>query len=361
MMTNNNLTTPTTIALRQQGIPADLTLWSDEHFQVYVRKHTLKTMTPPVSDDPHGYWRNKEDGKCYGKVLNQYVLTRSLTTLEQLDDPIPDDMSAFEWVVDPNWKAPDVFFCADNNLTDEEFELIKAQLRESPLFKRMLVDHYTEQGYQVDLVYITGSRLSGICDARSDIDILIICKNQNEKTYFHDEDLLLVWKNKPSVNMHWYLRSWDDIISTNRGGFIQNTSGCYWNSFKEQLQKNILYANPAAQETIDKYINHNDVALRDHLLYKAIAIVLPSLRMFVELDTIPEKNYSKIWYHVCMYSLILQGEKPIDYKKQLLYAKRMRWNGVSPENIKWMMEQIKWVVNWYDRFEDKWETDGTNN
>lgn len=55
MMTNNNLTTPTTIALRQQGIPADLTLWSDEHFQVYVRKHTLKTMTPPVSDDPHGY------------------------------------------------------------------------------------------------------------------------------------------------------------------------------------------------------------------------------------------------------------------------------------------------------------------
>ena len=66
----------------------------------------------------------------------------------------------------------------------------------------MLVDCYTEQGYQVDLVCITGSRLSGICDARSDIDILIICKDQNEKTYFHDEDLLLVWKNKPSINLH---------------------------------------------------------------------------------------------------------------------------------------------------------------
>lgn len=45
---------------------------------------------------------------------------------------------------------------------------------------------------------------------------------------------------------------------------------------------------------IDKYINNNDVTLRNHLLYKAIAIVLPLLRMFVELDTIPEKNYSKI-------------------------------------------------------------------
>ena len=55
MMTNNNLITPTTIALRQQGIPADPILWSDENFQVYVRKHTLKTMTPPDDSDPHGY------------------------------------------------------------------------------------------------------------------------------------------------------------------------------------------------------------------------------------------------------------------------------------------------------------------
>ena len=219
----------------------------------------------------------------------------------------------------------------------------------------MLVDRYCEQGYQVDLVCITGSRLSGICDARSDIDILIICKDQNEKTYFHDEDLLLVWKNKPSINMHWYLCSWNDIISINRDGFIHNTSGCCWHSFHTQLQKNILYTNPVTQEMIDKYINNNDVTLRNHLLYKAIAIVLPLLRMFVELDTIPEKNYSKIWYHVCMYSLILQGKEPIDYKEQLLYAKRMRWNGVNTEKIKWMMEQIKWVVDWYDNFEDKWK------
>ena len=56
MMTNNKFTTPIiTIALRQQGIPADPTLWSDEHFQVYVRKHTLKTMTPPDGSDSHGY------------------------------------------------------------------------------------------------------------------------------------------------------------------------------------------------------------------------------------------------------------------------------------------------------------------
>lgn len=57
----------------------------------------------------------------------------------------------------------------------------------------MLIDRYREQGHQVDLISITGSRLSGICDARSDIDILIICsKDQNEKIYCHDEDLLLV-------------------------------------------------------------------------------------------------------------------------------------------------------------------------
>lgn len=310
-------------------------------------------MTP--DDDRHGYWRNKENGKCYGTVLNQYTLTRDLITLNQLDSPLPDDMSAFEWVADPDWKAPDIFFHTDNNLTDEEFELIKAQLRESPLFKRMLIDRYREQEYQVDFIYITGSRLSGICDARSDIDILIICKDRNKKVYFHDEDLLLVWKNKPSINMHWHLLSWNDIVNSNRGGFMQNTSGCDWNSFNTQLQKNILYANLAAQGTIDKYINNNDITLRDHLLHKLIAIVLPLLRMFIELDTIPEQNYSKIWYHVCMYSLILQGKKPIDYKKQLLYAKRMRWNGVNPENIKWMMEQIKWVVNWYDHFEDKWK------
>ena len=64
--------------------------------------------------------------------------------------------------------------------------------------------------------------------------------------------------------------------------------------FSYTTAKNILYTNPVAQETIDKYINNSNYALRDHLLYKAIAIVLPLLRMFVELDTIPEKNYSKI-------------------------------------------------------------------
>lgn len=355
MITNNKLTT--TIALWQQGIPADPTLWSDEHFQVYVRKHTLKAMTPAVTDDPHGYWRNKENGKCYGTVLNQYVLTRSLTTLEQLDSPVPDDMSAFEWVVDPNWKAPDVFFCADNNLTDEEFELVKAQLRESPLFKRMLVDRYTEQGYQVDLIYITGSRLSGICDARSDIDIIIITKEDNQQEKFNDYDLLLVWKNKPEINMHWYIRDWKDIITNSRPYFINNTTGTYWNIFPEQLQKNILYANPQAQETIDKYINNSSPQLRDQMIYQQIKTVKNSLYKFINLNCIPEENYSKIWYHVCMYSLALQGKKPIDYKAQLLRLKRMRWNdGLTAEDNEWAIEQIKWIVTWYDNhFEDKWK------
>ena len=64
----------------------------------------------------------------------------------------------------------------------------------------MLVDRYCDAATSVDIVYITGSRLSGICDARSDIDIIIIVDDIKER--FRDTDLLLVWKEKPTVNMH---------------------------------------------------------------------------------------------------------------------------------------------------------------
>lgn len=349
---NNQSTTPTSITLRPQGIPTTSSNYEDDHFQVYVRKHFKQTLVPSTT---HGYWRNKNNGRCYGTILNQYELTRNLNTLEPLDTPILDDMSAFEWVDDPNYKAPNIFFHEDNNLTDEEFKCIKHQLRESPLFKRMLVNRYRDAAASVDIVYITGSRLSGICDARSDIDIIIIVDDIKER--FRDTDLLLVWKEKPTVNMHWYLRSWDDLVNDNKNGFINNTTGCYWNAFNNQLQSNILYANPASKEKISKYINNNDAdnILRNHLFYKALAFCAASLHDFVRLNTIPEESYSKIWYHVCMYSLILQNKNPIDYKKQLLRAKRMRWNQVKQEDIDWMMEQIKWIVNWYDNFEDKWK------
>lgn len=306
--------------------------------------------------DTHGYWWNDQDGQCYGDYLDQYELTRDLETLEPLNQPIEDDMSHFHWVDDPSWKRPSVLFNPEDNLNAAEFALLKDELRSSPIFRRMLVDRYNKMGWQVDLIYITGSRLSGICDARSDIDIIIITKEDNQQEKFNDYDLLLVWKNKPEINMHWYIRDWKDIVTNSRSYFINNTTGTYWNIFPEQLQKNILYANLQAQETIDKYINNSSPQLRDQIIYGQIETVKNSLYKFINLNCIPEENYSKIWYHVCIYSLALQGKKPIDYKSQLLRLKRMRWNGgLTAEDNKWAIEQIKWIVNWYDNFEDKWK------
>ena len=67
-------------------------------------------------------------------------------------------------------------------------------------------------------------------------------------------------------------------------------------------------------------------------------------------------KFCKNLINTSMYSLALQGKKPIDYKSQLLRLKRMRWNGgLTAEDNEWAIEQIKWIVTWYDNFEDKWK------
>ena len=53
-------------------------------------------------------------------------------------------------------------------------------------------------------------------------------------------------------------------------------------------------------------------------------------------------KFCKNLINTSMYSLALQGKKPIDYKSQLLRLKRMRWNGgLTAEDNEWAIEQIK--------------------
>jgi hypothetical protein len=187
-----------------------------------------------------------------------------------------------------------------------------------------------ESPHPVKFIYITGSRLVGIIDDRSDYDIICVIEGENvrkESEYFIKYEDKLV---------HWIYISHDRF-------FQEETH--YWeyigqNILKNLTEEHLLYVNDRFKEDVDKFIENKEL-LSFNGRRKLIKHFKNYIENIIEDGYIKEERYSKMLYHLCLtYYYENNIELEIEFLKEL---KRIRWQPVQEQYKIQCFEIIKWL------------------
>lgn len=200
------------------------------------------------------------------------------------------------------------------------------KFRNSIYYKRLFINH------NVVMIYLSGSRLSGITDDISDFDIIIIV---DEDVNIHDHiNEYVMYKDK--VKIHWYYVPFNkfEYFST-YGQQLNIIGGILFRNINDEY---ILYKNNKYITEINSLIERKNIISKNSSisLYNLLESLVDSI---IDDNYISEKNYTKMIYQLCLSSYYLRDEKPdIEFLKSI---KRIRWQPVSDEYKKLAIERLK--------------------
>ncbi len=199
------------------------------------------------------------------------------------------------------------------------------EFKESEYYQRIFKNH------KVVILYVSGSRLYGITDERSDYDLIAIV----------DEDIPEMYPNEfimyeDSIKIHWYYRSLKTFKDLSVNGTNLNIVGGI--QFRNLNSDTILYQNEEYESQINELLSEKNVISNNSC--KALYNRFPKLVDDIISDNaISEKNYTKMIYHLCVASYYLNGDEPdISFLKKI---KRIRWQPVSDEYKTLAVERLK--------------------
>lgn len=187
-----------------------------------------------------------------------------------------------------------------------------------------------ESPYTVKFIYITGSRLVGIIDDRSDYDIICVTEGENVRK---ESEYFIKYEDKM---VHWIYISHDRF-------FQEETH--YWeyigqNILKNLTEEHLLYVNDRFKEDVDKFIENKEL-LSFNGRRKLIKHFKNYIENIIEDGYIKEERYSKMLYHLCLtYYYENNIELEIEFLKEL---KRIRWQPVQEQYKIQCFEIIKWL------------------
>ena len=201
--------------------------------------------------------------------------------------------------------------------------------KESEYYQRIFKNH------KVVLLYVSGSRLYGVIDERSDYDLMAIVDDDisescpNEFVMYED-----------SIKIHWYyhsLKSFKD--STINGSNFEISGGIQFRNINKDF---ILYQNKEYESEINKLLSEKNLISKNSskaLYYRYEKLVNEILSK----NKIEEENYTKMIYHLCIASYYLNGDSPdIEFLKRI---KRIRWQPVSDEYKNLAVERLRILQN----------------
>ncbi len=187
-----------------------------------------------------------------------------------------------------------------------------------------------ESPYIVKFIYITGSRLVGIIDDRSDYDIICVTEGEGVRK---ESDYFIKYEDK---KIHWIYISHDRF-------FQEETH--YWeyigqNILKNLTEEHLLYVNDMFKDDVVKFIENKEL-LSFNGRRKLIKYFKNYIENIIEDGYIKEERYSKMLYHLC---LAYYYENNIELETEFLKEiKRIRWQPVQEQYKTQCFEIIKWL------------------
>lgn len=189
---------------------------------------------------------------------------------------------------------------------------------------------------KVILMYVSGSRVLGITDERSDYDIVVVV----DDTIDSSSKSMLTYEG---VRVHWYFRPLAEFIC----GY-----GCGLSSFGAVLfgmltNEKVIYANPD-YDAVCNLIMSNRKFIAWNGLHYVVDRYSDLVDSVTEDGVILPKNYTKILCHLCVSSCYaLKHQLTEEEKGYLLQIKRIRWQPVSDEAKAWCVDRIVDLQQWY--------------
>lgn len=173
---------------------------------------------------------------------------------------------------------------------------------------------------EIILIYIGGSRNSGLTDERSDYDIIVLTLDGDfidVSSYEH-----LKYRD---TKVHWYYQPINILYKADKS-YILSTMGVLL--LKNLCDDLIIYENPKYKDLIN-----NLLAMKEKVsslgAYRLFDIHKELVNKVITEGKLIEEHYTKFLYHLCLASYYIMKEEPDkDFLKSL---KRIRWAPVSEE------------------------------
>lgn len=171
------------------------------------------------------------------------------------------------------------------------------------------------------IIFLSGSRISGIVDEYSDYDICVFTPHFQMKDCFQR-----IQANTGEI-IHWYYNSIETISGSS---FIKEDKnfGLMLVYFLEQ--EHILYLNPTYKNWINCILK-NKIEIARHQAMIFYKYMLPTIYTFINYEFIPTNMYKKNIYQLCLTYYILLN-KPIE-TEFLKRIKRIRYQEVQNNDV----------------------------
>ena len=203
--------------------------------------------------------------------------------------------------------------------------ILMNEFKESEYYKRIFKNH------KVVILYVSGSRLCGITDERSDYDLIAIVDEDIQET---NPNEFIMYED--SIKIHWYYRSFKTFKDLSVNGTNLNIIGGI--QFRNLNSDAILYQNEEYESQINELLSEKETISNNSCkaLYNRLSKLVDDI---ISDNAISEKNYTKMIYHLCVASYYLNGDEPdISFLKKI---KRIRWQPVSDEYKILAVERLK--------------------
>ncbi len=166
------------------------------------------------------------------------------------------------------------------------------------------------------LIYISGSRITGLEDECSDYDIVILVANGE----YDDCSRYVHVRYKNTIGIHWYYHPLDVYFTT------KNNTCTAVIQLRNLCDDVILYKNPKYDIIINKLYQYKD-KLSNIQIYSFLNKYKNCVNNIITDGFLKEDYYSKYLYHLCLASYYILNDKPD--KEFLKNLKHIYYNKIS--------------------------------
>lgn len=210
-------------------------------------------------------------------------------------------------------------------------------------FQESGVLDYIRKDYDIIMVWIAGSTITGLADSGSDYDLGVLISNNIESTKYVRNDNFLIYKPE-GRKVQWMYETVEDITTKQPVFRLRNIG---WAQFRNIDDRFIIYKNPKYLPFIQSLITRSlEISLYSMYLFYLNKIEV--IQDIVAAGYIPAKCRLRSLYHLCwIYDSLFSTELDRDF---LVKVKHIMDIPVDNETLEKIYQKVVSLYNYFTEY-----------
>lgn len=202
-----------------------------------------------------------------------------------------------------------------------------------------------QQGFDIILIWVAGSTLTGLSDTESDIDLGVLIANQTTITQTERNENYLIYK-PTNTKVQWIYDTVQDITTLQSTANQRNIGWAQLRHLQTLEDDFILYVNPVYREFVKELIASKEI-ISEYSMWLYFNTKQALIQEILRQGRVIPECQQKSLYHLCWASDLLQ-RKTID-TTFLKAVKRIKTQPVSDIYLKRIYEKICWLADYFTK------------